>query len=516
MRRIVFLLVPMFLALAGITSCVHEPGITVVAADGNFPQPIARIIVTKCAISGCHNAASYKNAAGLLLDSWEHMLNGSANGAAVIAYSPKYSPLLYFVNTDPALGTTATPTMPQSTTTYPQSPLSKVEYNTLASWIAAGAPDKNGNIPFAANPDTRQKLYLTNQGCDLVAVIDAQSRLVMRYIPVGTNAGQTESPHDIKVDRDGRYAYVSLYGGTYVQQIDTRTDTVIASANLASSALGGSGQWNILYLSPVSSSLMVSGLVANGYVVNVNTTSMQVNPSLTVDINTGGTDVFRNPHGLGSNATFDTFYTTLQYGNVVTKYWFTGGVLHYKYVSINGKPPVPTITATGSNPDPHQLTMAPGYDRYFVTCQSTNEVRIMDALTDVVLDSIPVGTYPQEMTLAPSKNYLFVTCTEDASNPLPGRSGSVYVIDYTPPAHIVKVLYGDFYQPHGVAVDEQNGLIYIPSRNANPLGPAPHHATACGGRAGWYSVYNLNTLEPADSKRYQVTVDPYTIVTRFK
>ncbi len=40
---------------------------------GNFPDAIGRIIVDKCATAGCHNAASYKNSAGLLLDSWEHL-----------------------------------------------------------------------------------------------------------------------------------------------------------------------------------------------------------------------------------------------------------------------------------------------------------------------------------------------------------------------------------------------------------------------------------------------------------
>jgi DNA-binding beta-propeller fold protein YncE len=139
---------------------------------------------------------------------------------------------------------------------------------------------------------------------------------------------------------------------------------------------------------------------------------------------------------------------------------------------------------------------------------------VMSTATDTLMATIPVGAMPQEMDISPSKGYLFVACMEDAANPQPGRHGSVYVININT-LQVVKILYGDFYQPHDVTVDEQDGLVFIPSRNANPGGPAPHHATACNGRAGWYSVYDLNTLQPADTKRYDVTVDPYAIATRF-
>src|SRR5438045_3608764 len=159
-------------------SCTHPSKPTANPNDGGYPPAVANIIINKCAIAGCHNAASYQNADGLLMDTWDHLFNGGNNGAVAVAYSPKFSSLLYFVNTDSLLGPVAVPTMPQSTTTKPQAPLSKTEYQVLYNWIASGAPDKNGNIPFAADPDTRQKIYLTNQGCDLLAVIDAQKRVV--------------------------------------------------------------------------------------------------------------------------------------------------------------------------------------------------------------------------------------------------------------------------------------------------------------------------------------------------
>ncbi len=194
------------------------------------------------------------------------MFNGGVSGAQVVAYSPKFSPLLYYCNVDSSLGLVA------KDPGHLDTPLTHDEYVTLANWVASGAPDKNGNIPFAADADTRQKVYLVNQGCDLVAVIDAKSRVVMRYIPVGMNSTQIEGPHDVVISSDGIYAYVSLYNGNYVQKLDTRTDTVISNVNVGGVVLGGSGgAWSIINLSPNDTSFIVSGWQTNGNVVAVNT-----------------------------------------------------------------------------------------------------------------------------------------------------------------------------------------------------------------------------------------------------
>ena len=496
-------------AVICITSCVHKPQLAVTPANGDYPAPVAAIILNKCTYAGCHNSASYQNAAGIELDTWAHMFNGGVSGAEVVAYSPAYSPLLYYCNVDSALGVVA------KDAGHLDTPLTKAEYLTLSNWVAAGAPDAGGNIPFASDPDTRNKVYLVNQGCDLIAVIDAKSKLVMRYIPVGMDGGNPQSPHDVVVSSDGLYAYTSLYLGSYVQKIDTRIDTVISNVNLGSVALGGGGSWSIIYLSPEDTSFMVTGWQSDGNVVAVNTSAMTVNEHLSVDNYTGGTSYFTYPHGITGNATYDTFFVALQYGNVVVKYTFNGS-FWYKYVSINGQPPSVSNNANDTtDPNPHFLLMSPDNSRYFVTCQSTNQVVVMDAHTDTVIASIPVGTFPQEMDISPSRNYLFVTCQEDASNPQVGRHGSVYVINYNT-LQVVTVLYGDFYQPHGITVDEQDGFVFVPSRNVNPNGPAPHHTSACGGRDGWYSVYNLNTLQPADNNRYEVTADPYSSAVRFK
>ncbi len=508
MRRLLILTVfAIFTAVVCTTSCVHKPQSLVVAPNGGFPDSIGNIFLAKCTNSGCHNQASYTNAGGLLLDTWQHMLQGSVSGAVVVAYNTQLSPLLYYCNAYDSSDILANDAGHLTT------PLTLSQYMTLKRWVAAGAPDRNGNIPFATNPDTRQKIYLTISGCNLIAVIDAQSHVIMRYIKVGTYPGN-EYLHDVTVSGDGMYAYVSFLDNNLLQKIDTRADTVIGAANLTSAVAGvyGTGGWSIINLSPQDTALMVSGFLATGYEVTINTNSLLINNNLSADAHTAGTSEFAYPHGIASNATFDTFFATLEYGNVINKFSFAPEFT-YKYISLDGNPPIAAKSAT--SPDPHQIQMSPDYSKYFVSCQNSNEVRVMDAYKDTLIKAIPVGAFPQEMAISRSKGYLFVVCMQDSNAHTPsGAKGCVTIIDYNT-LHVVTTLYGDFYQPHDVCVDEQDGLIYICSTNSNPSGPPPHHVLGnCSGRDGWYTVYNLNTLVMYNN-RYGVPVFPYAISNRF-
>ncbi|HXS35074.1 MAG TPA: hypothetical protein VN721_00125 [Flavipsychrobacter sp.] len=493
-------------SLCILSSCVHKLN-TPPVADGNYPPEINKIFETRCAITGCHdNAADAEGASGLLMDTWDHLFKGSYNGAVVVPYSPQYSPLLYFINTDPSQGPIIYPTMPSSTPNKPQLPLTEDEYKTISSWIAQGAPDKNGNIAFASNPDTRQKIYIAQQGCDVVAVIDAATMQIMRYIQVGENPASIEAPHCIRTSDDGKYAYVSFYYGNYLQKIDCTTDQVVGRADLTA-AERNTGGWNICFVSPQQDTAVVTSNLNYGVFTNITTSTMQVQSDKTI---TG----LVNPHGIASNPTFDTFFVTGQTGNTVYKITEQGSPP--QEISIDGRPAEQGSADSLADPDPHEIQMAPDYSKYFVTCQNSNEVRVMDAHTDKLLKVIPVGGFPQDMAISHTQPYLFVTCMQDQSAGVPSKFiGSVYVINYQT-LSVVKPIYGYFFEPHGITVDDINGLVYIASLNYDTSGPPPHHVSVCGGRDGWYSVYNLNTLQPVNNIRYELAVFPYSAAARFK
>jgi DNA-binding beta-propeller fold protein YncE len=476
-----------------LTSCQHEPYDT---TKGNFPAEISSILVRKCATEGCHDAAGAVNAAGLRLDNWDELFKGSSHGAVVVPYSTKYSTLLYYIN-QASYGNNdiiAVPSMP-----YNMAALTAEEYNTIKNWIANGAPDANGNIAFASDANARQKVYIAQQGCvDHLAVIDAKSGLVMRYIPIGVT-NTDELAHNIRTSSDGRYAYVCFFQGTVVHKIDTRTDEVVGTANI------GDGNWQVLLLSPDDSKLLVTG-TSTGQLAFINTADMT--------LETDFSGLFIQPHGLAASPGFDTLYITSQFGNTIYRYILSQFDLS-TIILDNGAETHTTVP--GVTPDPHEIMMSPDNSKLFVTCQNNKQVKIVDLNTEQVLLTHNVGDVPKEIAYSKKRNLMFVTCMEDANNNYSAKSrGSVYVFDATSGQQVGSPIYGDFYQPHGIVVDERNDLIYIASRNANIDGPAPHHSSGCNGRNGWYSIYDLNTLQPKNKIRYEVTPDPYGLGIRFK
>lgn len=480
MKTIPYLL----LCLATLGSCTTAP----TNYTGQYPDDVRAILDNKCATAGCHNDKSYVNAANLRLDKWEHLFKGSGTGAVMVPYNFSNSSLLYFINTDSAQGPVLKPQMPLNAPA-----LSAAEYATIKAWLAAGAPDKLGNIPFAADAATRQKIYITQQGCDLVAVVDAASNLIMRYINIGMAPG-IEVAHCVRFSPDGRYAYVSFTKGQYVQKIDAATDAVVSSVEL------GAGAWNLFQVSPDGKQMLVSDFNDKGKLKFINLEKMEVHEERTIyDIIT--------PHGIASTPGFDTFFVTSQYGNTVYKITSKGVV---KLISIDDDDPGPIARR-----DPHEILMSPDHSKYFLTCQTSNEVRVMDAHTDKLLKVLPVGTLPQEIALSTSKPYIFVSCQEESTPEFPGFKGAVYVIDYNT-LELVRRIPGPFYQIHGIAVDDKNGKVYVASRNVSTTGPAPHHTSQCGGRNGYYSIIDLNTLQMNSNKRFESTVDPYSADVRFK
>lgn len=474
----------LIIGILALNACQHN------ATDytGQYPDAVRPIFENKCATAGCHNEKSSSYASNLRLDTWQAMFKGSSSGAVVVPYNAANSSLCYFINTDSNLGPVLLPRMPVN-----QAPLSVSEYTAIKNWIESGAPDKAGNIPFSNQSTTRQKYYLSQQGCDMIAVIDAATQLIMRYIPVG-NQANIEVPHCVRFDPQGNYAYVSFTQSPYLQKIDAQHDKLLNELYL------GTGSWNLLHVSEDGKQGLVSDYSnINGKVVMVDLEKMTL---------LGSFEDLASPHGLASNPTFDTFWVTAQYGNTIYRITKKGNI---KKISIDAHEP----NYNANTLDPHEIIFSPDRSKYFVSCQASNEVRVLDAHSNALLKVIPVGTFPQEFAISLKQPYLFLTCQNELSTLFPSFVGSVYVINYNT-LELVKKIEGPFYELHGISVDDENANVLVASRNIASSGPPPHHTSVCGGRNGYYSFIDLNTLSITNTRRYEATVDPYSSDIRFK
>jgi DNA-binding beta-propeller fold protein YncE len=455
-----------------------------------YPNDIGKIVLTQCAISGCHNTQSKDACASLDMSSWNNMFQGSRNGnAVVIPYTHDFSTCFLFSNIYPDLGINVPPRMPLT-----GNALTHDQEVTLRNWIDNGAPDRTGYVKFSDNT-SRKKFYVVNQGCDVVTVFDEQTLLPMRYVYIGGHS-TLDSPHMVRVSPDGKYWYVSFLHYPYLQRYNTSDDSYAGQVYI------GDDSFNTFIISSDSQKAFCVGYDF-GYISRVNLTNMTL-----IDTTLG---IATTMHGSMLNASNSLLYTTCSFGNFIVKL-NPNDFSTYQYQTLDGS----TLPITSSDLDPHDIIMAPDGSKYFVSCQHSAEVRIMqprplgqrDSLLHVV--SLPANSLPQEFGLSPSRNMIFVTCTEDVVS-FPGNRGSVYAIDLN--TFIATPIFVGF-QPHGIAVDDANGLVYVANRNVNPTGPAPHHTTVCGGRNGYVTIIDMNTLKILPNKKIELASDPYSVAVR--
>lgn len=477
MNKKTILLILAGVFISGFNSC-KEDDPKPVFNDGCYPPAVAEIIVKKCATSGCHNTQSKDAASGLDLSSWETMFLGNRNGAVSIPYRSDQSTLFYFINTDSTLGIVQKPTMP-----FNGIPLSKAEVLTIRNWIDAGAPNCNGMIKFSDNP-SRKKIYIANQGCDLVGVHDAVTKVVMRYINVG-NSPSIESPHMIKISPDGQYWYVAFINSTVLQKYRTSDDSFVGEANITQ------GSWNTFTISPDGSKAWVVDFSSAGRIAYVNLNTMQL------ELMYSDPGMFNSPHGSMISPDGNILYVTGQLSNVIYKWDVTNTLTpDYEEIIISN--------SGGATAESHEIIFSPDGTKYFITCTGRDEVRVFSYPDDNFIAAIPTADYPLEMSVSPDNGLIFVTC--EVAN-------AVTVIDYTNLTAVKNIPVG--FQPHGVAVDDVKNQVYITNRNTpSSGGPPPHHTSSCGGRNGYLTIINMASLQQIPGFKMELSVDPYSAAVR--
>lgn len=474
------------LLLAFLPAC--KPDSINIAASG-FPEDIAPIFLNSCASSGCHTAQSAPGAAGLNLESWESLFEGSRGGSPVIPFSPNQSYLLYSVNTDTTLGLTLTPTMP-----YNEDPLTSEEYALLWNWIFDGAPNANGEVRFPPQSN-RKKWYVGHQICDEVAVFDAESRQIMRYVDVGLDPLLIEYVFDIKISPDGKDWYVVYFGGNeHISRFSTETDEKVADISM------GSYAWSTLDFSPDGT----FAFVCSEYLSQLQVVDLERNVTAGPLLNFG-----TETRGPMVHPTRQQVYLT-QYqasGLTVLDYDEAGQLHNQRSIDL----------IQGSNPDiagdlwPFDLQFLPDGSKYFVSCTHSKEIRVMDGQTDTLLQAIRLPSTPSKMDYSTSTGRLFVSCMEDKVS-WPGdhtKRGSIMVINAE--SHQLEATLYSGFQPYSIFADDANGVLVVSNRNSDLSGPQPHHVSECAGRNGYISLIDLQSLEVVPDFKPEVLADPSTL-----
>lgn len=460
--------------------------------SNRYPKEISKILKGTCAAKGCHTSESKAAAAGLNLESWDALFEGATGGSAVIPYAPDQSFLLYSINVDSTLGPILKPSMP-----YGQSPLDAIDYQLIRHWIMAGAKNRDQEERFPPIA-SRRKWYVGHVGCDLVAVFDAESKQIMRYLTVGKNATLDETLYNVTVSPDAKSWYVTLanYNAT-LDKYSTLTDEKVAGIPL------GHEGWNTLTITADSKlGFLVSRFAKEIAVIDLEHETMVGSPYFM------GTGVL--------NATVHPTRTSVYCpantrSHLIVLDYNSGGMLSNQR-DIDLVQNVPA-SITGELM-PLQVAFVPDGSKYYVSCLNSKEIRVFDGATDALLHVITLPSGPINFAISTSTGQLFASCPDDAiSFPDPGKYGSIAVVDLAS-SQLVGMRYAGF-QPYALSVDEVAGYLIVAARNQLQTGPAQHHASLCSGRNGYLTLLDLQTLTEVEDFKQELSVDPVTISVKY-
>ena len=457
-----------------LSGCAHEisapaPGIEDVDYDGIsdivYTQHVQPIFNQKCMSSSCHN--SVDRASGLDLSSWDSLIRGSRHGEVIISGNAEHSHLVEHISGK------ATPRMPLG-----RDPLPDKAVRFMVRWIDAGAKNDAGVRPYE---NISHKAYVTNQGSDLVSVISTEHNLTTRLIPVG-DAPTLDVPHNIWVDDQNRYWYVSLIAAGEVWKFDVATDTFQGKVR------AGASPANIV-ASPDGAQILATDwdIFNDGRAVRViDATNMRVAKQLNVGL---------APHGIQFSHDGQSIYVTNYLSDSISL------LRASDYAEVERIPLGPDVRSERSSSyQPLQVVLTLD-DRFaYVTCYNSGDVRVIDTQTRTVIDSIEVGRRPFLLEVSPGGAFVYV------ANQISNDVSVIRVMDH---AVVKTIQHPSFANPHGVAFTPDGRYAYITNENLDGSFPQ-HHPTEGAGNIGNVQVIDTQTFEVV--KTIEVEVDPTGIV----
>ncbi len=375
-------------------------------------------------------------------------------------------------------------------------PLSREQVKLFYDWIDRGAPSGSGKIMWADNPQ-RKKVYVVNQGCDVVTVFDSETQLPIRYIEVGTKPGAPDTPHSVRVSPDGKYWYVIFINNNIMQKYRCSDDAFVGNIPLSPKAAGTNPNfdafdWNTMVFTKDGKKAYCVSWTQFGKVAAVdleNRKLLHYLPNLSY------------PHGIALNDAEDSIYVAAQTGNYLSIIDTAFTVKHEVSVEI-GMP-----VNYSSSLDIHEMLLSADKQNIILSCQKTNDVRVFNMSSRQVMQITSTGYFPQEIVYSPLVNAYFISCPYDTVT-FSGAHGTVTKINAVTMDVISHIKVG--FQPHGIGVDEHKKVLYVASRNIISSGPAPHHTSQCAGRNGFVNFVDIFTGAVLP-KRYEVSVDPYYV-----
>lgn len=409
-----------------------EPPLSYDAVDAiAYAQHVQPILTKSCATSGCHDPVS--KAAGLVLASWNSVMNGSRHGEAVVPFQVSHSLLTRLFDDTPLRRSHPDIAVP----------LRSDELRFLKRWIEEGARNDDN---VSAVPMPHRRLYVPNQAGDNIAIVDLDRLVVSRYVSAG-NSPANDAPHFVVANH--HYWYVSLIGAGQVWKFDAHADTLLGTAEVAGSPA-------LLALTPDGSKLYVSQFMTSSTnrVVVLNAATMTVMKTI---------PVWTMPHGIAVNgAGTRLFVANMMSDNISVIDVATDSVVATIPLAFDAQPFGPPKYM------PMEIVVSPDDTFIVVTCSEWREVRMFNAATYALVDSFHVGDQPWHLQVSPDGQFCYVA----------NRRGHTVSVIHVPMRHVMSTVTSPahFSSPHGVDISRDGRFTFVSNENLGHL-YTPRYAT---------------------------------------
>jgi YVTN family beta-propeller protein len=459
---------PIFLALL-VPSCVPKNEITEPqnTPAGQFSAEVRPVFSRSCGGSDCHGGGPRGFAGGLDLTSYDAIFRGSKYGTVVVPGNSFMSHLVQSVNSsDTNLSPISSVQMPAS-----RDPLAAQDVQTIVRWIRDGARNDDGTLPFP-EPRPLGKLFFTSQSVDLVGVIDLSTNLIMRYVTAGNSLPMSQppkAPHNVQIDDDGRYYYVTLISGNTLKKYDAVTNQLLGEVGV------GTSPAHVVITHSGATAYVTNFDATVGRVYKVNTATMTVANVISMPgvfmLKTHGARFSHDEKYLYVTANSSDNVTVIQTSNdsIVTQIRVVndGRVVSADYlpyqVAVRGDDSLIYATLNGNS-------AALGGQGFVSVIRRSG-----DSFT--LVDTIRVGLRPLQCEVTKDQRYLYV-CNQG--------SGSVSVID-AQTNRLVTTIPDVGKQPHGIDISDDSRTVYVTCENQ--FGSDPPHHPVVGSKTPAFVVY---------------------------
>lgn len=444
------------------TGCSHDIIDYASVEQISYSQHLQPIFKKNCLSSGCHNSQNPAN--GLDLTSWESLIRGSDYGAVIISGHAEHSHLVEHLEGE------AEPRMPLN-----RNPLPEEQIAFIARWVEEGARNDAGQRPYE---NLTKKVYVSNQGDDLISVISTEHNIVTRLLEVGDSPA-LDVPHNLFIDPQQRFLYTSLIGSGEIWKFDTMTDTFVGKAP------AGNASANVV-VSPDGS----KAYVTNWDITNPNGRAVQVIATATLtklqQINVG-----LAPHGISFSHDGKLIYVTNYFSDSIS---ILNAADNTEIARVLLAPEVNPVRS--SKYQPLQVALTPDDKFAYVTCYASEEVRVIDTAAKNVVATIRVGKSPFLLEVTPNGQLVYVANQQ---------SNNISVIRVADNRVIATIESPALANPHGIAFTRDGRYAYVTNENLSG-NYNPHHPTEHGGNPG--NVLVIDTATNQVVKIIEVEVDP--------